>query len=290
MILRLPMRVVRFPRRPLVMGIVNVNDDSFSGDGISDVEMARRYAVSQAEAGADVIDVGVESARTNRPPVPAREEIERFGRFFEGWKGALAGAGPADAEQVWPPVLSANTWRPEVAEAVLDMGVELLNDMGGVPDLRNARACARHGAALLIMHIARAPKTEDREREWEDIMRELRRYFLAAMARVRKAGLSPDQVVLDPGIGFAKQGRHDLCILREAGTLTRFGRPVLLPVSRKAVIGETLGIGVPAERDAGTLACIAAGLRGGGSVFRVHDVSAAWQAVKAMRRLEAARK
>jgi dihydropteroate synthase len=126
----LPNRVISFPRRPLVMGIVNVNDDSFSGDGTLDFCEAIALAIRQVSAGADVIDVGAESARTNRVAIPVAEELRRFAGFLECWEEVWQELEPRDAEQVWPPILSANTWRAEAVAGVLDSGkVELLNDM-----------------------------------------------------------------------------------------------------------------------------------------------------------------
>jgi dihydropteroate synthase len=284
--LRLPMRVIEFPRRPLVMGIVNVNDDSFSGDGTLDFGTAVELAQAQVRAGADVIDVGAESARTNRAAVTVEEEIRRFCGFLDCWEDVWNGVDPRDEVQIWPPVLSANTWRPEVVEAVLRMGkVELVNDMGGLPDDRNARLCALHGAALLIMHSVGEPKIPHVSQQWDDVMGAMERFFGEKLPLVRAAGLSEDAVVLDPGIDFAKQRDDNLTVFRKLERLQRFGRPVLVPVSRKTVIGEVLGLPDPQDRDAGTIACIAAAMERGAQIFRVHDVDAAWQAVKVLHAL-----
>ena len=172
--LKLPERVIEFPRRPLVMGIVNVNDDSFSGDGTLDFESAVALARGQVAAGADMIDVGAESARTNRAAVTVAEELRRFRGFIERWEEVWQGLEPRDAVQIWPPVLSANTWRAEAAEGVLLSGnVELVNDMGALPDERNARFCAAHGAALLIMHSVGEPKIPHFSQQWADVMGEM---------------------------------------------------------------------------------------------------------------------
>ena len=281
--LRLPERVIEFPRRPLVMGIVNVNDDSFSGDGTLDFEKAVAMARAQVAAGADVIDVGAESARTNRAAVSVAEELRRFAGFFERWENVWQGLKPLDAEQIWPPVLSANTWRPEVVEGVLKAGkVELVNDMGALPDDRNARACAAHGAALLVMHSVGEPKIPHFQQQWDDVMGEMERFFEAKLALAEAAGLARDAVVLDPGIDFAKQREDNLTVYRELGRLQKFGCPVLVPVSRKTVIGEVLGLPDPLDRDAGTIACISVAMTRGGQIFRVHDVEAAWQAIKVL--------
>lgn len=281
--LRLPARMIEFPRRPLVMGIVNVNDDSFSGDGTLDFETAIALARSLVAAGADVIDVGAESARTNRQAIPVVEELRRFGGFIERWDDVWENLAPRDALQIWPPVLSANTWRAEVVERVLRMGkVELVNDMGALPDDRNARACAIHGAALLIMHSVGEPKVSHFQQQWGDVMGEMERFFEQKIALAIAAGLTAEALILDPGIDFAKQRVDNLTVYRELERLQKFGHPVLVPVSRKTLIGEVLDLPDPATRDAGTVACISAAMTRGAQIFRVHNVEAAWQAVKVL--------
>jgi dihydropteroate synthase len=281
--LRLPGRVIEFPRRPLVMGIVNVNDDSFSGDGTLDFEVAVALARGQVAAGADVIDVGAESARTNRAAVSVDEEVRRFCGFLERWESVWQDEKPRDSEQIWPPVLSANTWRPEVVEGVLKSGkVELVNDMGALPDDRNPRLCAAHGAALLIMHSVGEPKVPHFQQQWPDVMDTMERFFTEKIALATAAGLSAEALVLDPGIDFAKQREDNLRVYRELALLKKFGRPLLVPVSRKTVIGEVLDQPDPTQRDAGTVACISAAIARGGTIFRVHQVEAAWQAVKVL--------
>ncbi len=282
MIWRLPQREIRFPRRPLLMGIVNVNDDSFSGDGTLDVDEALALARSQAEAGADVIDVGAESARTNREAVAVEEEVRRLSEFLERWPGEVAGYSPRDDAQVWPPVVSANTWRPEVVEAVLPLGVELINDMGGLPDDRNASLCAESGASLLIMHTIGPPKVPQFEQRWPDVMAAIESFFEEKITVAKAVGLEEERILLDPGIDFAKQRDDNLTVYRELERLARFGRPLLVPVSRKTVIGEVLDLPLPADRDAGTMACIAAAVRRGAAMVRVHEVAAAWQGVKVL--------
>jgi dihydropteroate synthase len=267
----------------MVMGIVNVNDDSFSGDGTLDFGQAIAQARGQVEAGADVIDVGAESARTNRSAVPVAEEVRRFAGFIDRWDEVWQGVAPRDQSQIWPPILSANTWRSEVVERILPSGkVEVLNDMGGLPDDRNARLCASYGASLLVMHSVGEPKVPHFEQKWSDIMGEMERFFDEKIRLAEDAGLGGDALILDPGIDFAKQRADNLTVFRELERLQHFGRPVLVPVSRKTVIGEVLGISDPSARDAGTVACISACMVRGAQIFRVHDVHAAWQAVKTL--------
>jgi dihydropteroate synthase len=272
------------------MGIVNINDDSFCGDGTLDPLAALRQAQQMAADGADVIDAGAESARTNRAAISVDEEIQRFAAFIEAYtawsREAATQPAPWDAHQVWPPLLSLNTWRPEVVEAVLPLGGDLLNDIGALPDDRNARLCARHGAALLIMHSIGLPKEKHTHVGYPDIMAELDRFFTDKLAMCASAGLPVEATVLDPGIDFAKQRDDNLTIYRDLRRLEKFGRPVLLPVSRKTVIGDVLDLPDPLHRDAGTLACIARGMSTGAHFFRVHNVRAAAEAVKVLWALE----
>ncbi len=279
--MQLPDREIHFPRRPLLMGIVNVNDDSFSGDGTLDFTSAIRQARAQLLSGADIIDVGAESARTNRAAISVDEELRRFAGFIERWEEAWQGLAPLDELQVWPPILSANTWRPEVVEKLLCLGkVEILNDMGALPDDKNARSCALHDTALLIMHSVGEPKVPHFSQHWPDVMVELHNFFEMKINIALAAGMPLDGLILDPGIDFAKQREDNLTIYRELEKLQVFGRPILVPVSRKTVIGEVLNLPIATERDAGTVACISASMRRGAHIFRIHDVAAAWQAVK----------
>ena len=288
MLLRLPHREIQFPRRPLLMGIVNVNDDSFSGDGTLDADEALAQAVAQVAAGADIVDLGAESARTNRASIPVEEECARLRRVLTRWDEVTASTGPRDDGQVWPPVLSVNTWRSEVVAEALGLGAELINDMGGLPDGSNARLVAEQGAALLVMHTAGPPKVERVDQQWDDVMGELERFFGDKLVLAQSGGLLPDQLVIDPGIDFAKQREDNLLLMRELDRLQQFARPVLLPISRKTVIGEVLEIEDPVARDAGTIGLVAAGMAGGAQIFRVHNVDAVWQAVKVLTAVEAA--
>lgn len=254
-----------FPRAPLVMGIVNLGADSFSGDGLPDIDAALARARQLVAEGADIVDIGAESARTNRGPLPAVEEAAQLIRFIEGWDENVP--------------LAINTWRPEVAEATLAVGGDILNDIGGLPDDRNARICAATGAALLIMHTVGTPKVAHTHVGYTDIMRSLEDFFAEKIGAAERAGVPRDAIILDPGIDFAKQRADNLRIYRELDRLHRFGRPILLPVSRKTVIGDVLGL-PPADRDPGTVACISAGFLRGAHIFRVHNVRAAVQSLQ----------
>jgi dihydropteroate synthase len=277
MILRARDRVLAFPRPPLVMGIVNLCPDSFSGDGLADPHAALAQAREFMALGAEIIDIGAESARTNRAAISESEEIGRLRDFLELWR-----------EIESPPLLSINTWRPAVARAVLTHGGDLLNDIGGLPDEQNARICAETGAALLIMHTEGEPKVPHTHVQHREIMETLRCYFERKLALAEAAGLPRERTILDPGIDFAKQAPDNLRIYRHFGELHQFGRPILLPISRKTVIGEVLGLSEPRDRDPGTVACLVQGYLQGARLFRVHNVRAAVQSLAILRAVSAA--
>jgi dihydropteroate synthase len=264
-------RELLFPRRPLVMGIVNLCSNSFCGDGITDPVQAVQRAHALIAEGAEIIDIGAESARTDDTPVSEEEEIARLCAFITLWRGEA--------------LLSINTWRPAVARAVLARGGDLLNDISGLPTAENARICAEAGAALLIMHTVGAPKVPHTHVTYEDVLGTLQRFFEEKIALATSAGLPRAAIVLDPGLDFAKQCPDNLRILREAARLHAFHRPILLPVSRKTFIGEVLEIADPAQRDAGTVACIVQGMLTGAQIFRVHNVRAAVQTVRTLSEL-----
>jgi dihydropteroate synthase len=260
-----------FPRPALVMGIVNLVADSFSGDGITEINAALARAREFVAQGADIVDIGAESARTNREVLPAVEEAAQLIRFIERWDANVP--------------LSINTWRPEVARIALAAGADMLNDIGGLPTDENARICAGTGAALLIMHTVGTPKIPHTHVSYTDIMRSLDEFFAEKIALAESAGVPRDGIILDPGIDFAKQRADNLRIYRGLGRLHRFERPILLPVSRKTIIGDVLGL-APAERDAGTVACITAGFLRGAQIFRVHNVRAAVQSLRMLEAVE----
>ncbi len=293
-------RTIELSRRPLVMGIVNLSIDSFSGDGLADVDAALEKARGLVADGADIIDIGAESARTNRKVISEEEEAAQLVSFFERWRtefgvrssefGGEPGSGRSPISDLpspsTSPLLSINTWRPEVVRAVLPRGGDILNDIGGLPTDENARICAETGAALLIMHSVGEPKVPHTHMGYDDIMARLDEFFAEKIALAERAGVSREAIILDPGIDFAKQRADNLRIYRELDRLAKFERPILLPVSRKTVIGEVLGLPNPAERDAGTVACIVQGRLRGANIFRVHNVRAAVQAVRVIEAVE----
>lgn len=280
MILKLPGRNLKFPRRPLLMGIVNINDDSFSGDGTLDPAEALEMARDHIREGADVIDIGAESARTNREVISVEEEVRRLRSFLKHWPEVRDETKGADDEQLSPVLLSINTWRPEVVEQILGPDIDLLNDMSALPDDRNARLCAQHGVALLIMHSVGQPKIAHTHLRWDDLMGSMVDFFTGKIKIATDAGLTKEQIVLDPGLDFAKQKEDNLLVLRELEKIIALGCPVLLPISRKTVIGDVLNLPDPLDRDPGTLALLTHGMMKGAHLFRIHNVRACWEALR----------
>ncbi|MEO0416161.1 MAG: dihydropteroate synthase [Verrucomicrobiota bacterium] len=258
------------------MGIVNINDDSFSGDGTLDIEVALDQSSQMVEQGADIIDVGAESARTNRDAINIQAEIDRLLPYIAAFPDRVQTSTPRFPGQLHPPLLSINSWRPEVIQAVLETGrIDIVNDIGGLPDATNAELCVEYNSTLLIMHTVGLPKVAHTHVGYGDVWSAVEQFFDEKIAMAKAAGLRDDQIILDPGIDFAKQRDDNLAIYQHAERLKNYGLPVLLPISRKTVIGDVLDLPEPQDRDAGTLACLARGISAGLDIYRVHDVKAA---------------
>lgn len=247
---------------PLVVGIVNATPDSFSDSGERTPAAWVRNALACYEAGAAIVEVGGESNVSNRPPVPAAVEIERV----EPVVAALAGAGA---------VVTIDTHRVETARAALAAGAAIVNDISGLRDPAMIEACAEAAAGVVLMHTETPPKTPrwDEGLYAEGIGERLDAFFEERLAALAAAGIARDRVVLDPGPDFAKTPSQTVAALRDLGRFTRFGCPLMVAVSRKDFVGALTGRR-PREREAGTFAALAAGLRRGGTLLRVHDVPA----------------
>jgi dihydropteroate synthase len=265
------------------MGIVNINTDSFSGDGDLNID---RTLEGMIEKGADIIDAGGESARTNREAISEQEEIDRVAPMIDRFSEAFDGLSGRDEASIFPPLLSINTWRPAVAKTLLSHGGHILNDMGGLPDDRNARICAATGAACVIMHTVGLPKVPHTHIQYPDVLRAVHEFFEEKCQIALNAGLAAEQIILDPGFDFAKQKTDNLMLYRHFESLTNRQYSVLAPVSRKTVIGEVLNLPDPKERDPGTIACVIRAANAGAAIVRVHNVDATYQALRVMEQVE----
>ena len=249
-----------FPgQRPLVIGVLNATPDS-----VSDAEhrLTVREQLSHAEdlvrAGADIIDVGGESGRTDRPATTPEEEMRRVVPVIRGLRDRGI-------------VCSVDTWRVAVAAAAVDAGAAIINDVSGLADRGMACLAARTGAGLVIMHTRAAPKQELFP-DYEDVVEDVIGFLRDKLAAACDLGVLPDQVVLDPGPDFAKTPEQSIEILRRLDELSALQRPLLLAVSRKYFVGMITGR-APHERLGGTLAAVARGVDAGAQLVRVHDVA-----------------
>jgi dihydropteroate synthase len=259
---RLPDRTLQLGRRPLVMGIVNVTPDSFSDGGrYAGPEAAVAGALELVSQGADLLDVGGESTRPGAVPVAADEELARVLPVVE----ALAGRAGVP--------VSVDTAKAVVARECLRRGAQVINDvtaLAGDPDM--AAVVRDAGAGAILMHMQGTPATMQVAPSYGDVVEAIASFFAARLQALQGAGLEPERLVLDPGIGFGKTLAHNLELLARLGELQRLGRPVCLGVSRKGFLGKVLGRPV-GERLAGSLAVAAyAAVRGTAQVLRAHDV------------------
>jgi dihydropteroate synthase len=249
---------------PLIMGIVNASPDSFSDGGRfgtlqAQVELARELLV----CGADILDIGGESASTGLPPVTVEQEIERVVPLIEHVVGELGA------------IVSVDTYKPPVARAAIAAGATIVNDVSGLRDPELARVCAQTGAALVLMHTRAAPRQRLQDPDlYGDVVGEVYAFLAERIERALAAGVSPQQLILDPGPDFAKTPVQTIELLAGIGRLHELGRPLLMAISRKDFIGALTGR-PPGERLPGTLAALAHGLDAGARIFRVHDVAAA---------------
>ena len=259
--LRLRDRTVAIePGRPLIMGIVNAGEDSFSDAvRLDTLEGQVQHGLALAAEGADLVDVGAESGVTYTPAAPAGEEAARVIPLVE----RLVAEGVS---------VSVDTWKPEVARAALDAGAVMLNDVSGLRDPALADLAARTGAALVLMHTRAEPKQEAFP-DYEDVAADVETFLRERMALARAHGVADEQIVLDPGPDFAKTPQQTVAVLRDVERLRALGRPLLLAVSRKYFLGAITGR-PPAERLAATLAAAAWAVDAGAAILRVHDVAA----------------
>jgi dihydropteroate synthase len=255
-------RVLELGARPWLMGIVNASPDSFSDGGRhTTLDAQLGLARELVAAGADILDIGGESARTGRPPVGLQEELERVVPLIERVVAELA------------VIVSIDTYKPPVAQAAIGAGATLVNDVSGLRDPRLAEVCARTGAALVLMHTRAAPLHRVQDPDlYEDITGDVLGFLRERIALATAAGVVPEQLIIDPGPDFAKTPAQTIRLLADLERLHELGRPLLMAISRKDFIGALTGR-PPRERLAGTLAALAHGVDKGAHIFRVHDVS-----------------
>jgi dihydropteroate synthase len=253
---------------PRLMGVVNVTPDSFSDGGLYlDSASAIAHGLKLAEDGADILDVGGESTRPGAEEVPADEELARV----EPVVRALAAAGHA---------VSIDTSKSSVAEAALDAGASIVNDvtaLRGDPEIGGL--CGERGATLILMHMRGNPRTMQDEPRYEDVVGEVRAFLAERIEAAIGAGVDEERIWVDPGIGFGKALEHNLELLRRLGELRELGRPLVVGASRKSFIARIDAAPVE-QRLGGTIASSILAAAEGADVLRVHDVAETAQAAR----------
>jgi dihydropteroate synthase len=246
------------------MGVVNASPDSFSDGGRRlTLDSQTQLAEELLRAGADILDIGGESATTGRPAVSVEEELQRVVPLIERVAGGLGA------------IVSVDTYKAPVARAAIAAGASIVNDVSGLRDPTLADVCAQTGAALVVMHTRAAPRERLHDADlYDDITAEVLDFLRRRIAVALAAGVAADQLIVDPGPDFAKTPAQTIRLLREVDRLHELGRPLLMAISRKDFVGALTGR-PPRERLAGTLAALAHGVDAGAHVFRVHDVAAA---------------
>ncbi len=274
--LRVGERTLHWGQRTYIMGILNITPDSFSGDGLAAqpdpvaaaLEQARRFLAD----GADILDIGGESTRPGAQPVDAEEEMRRVLPVVRAIASELPDA-----------LISVDTYKSTVAEAALQAGAHLVNDVWGLrADPELAMVVARHRAPVILMHNRSTPKNaEVRERlggryvgvDYENLLEDVKAELLESVALAHQAGIPDEHIILDPGIGFGKTVEQNLELIRRLDEIRALGYPLLLGPSRKSFIGYTLDL-PPDQRLEGTAAAVAVGIVKGADIVRVHDVRA----------------
>ena len=264
--------------RTLVMGIVNVTPDSFADGGESlDPGRAADRALALEAAGADLLDIGGESTRPGAEPVPVREEMRRVLPVLD----RLAGRAAVP--------LSVDTYKEEVAQAALAHGAAMINDISGLaagPALATVAAAA--GAPLLLMHNRGGSRDMYRQAAYQDVGAEVVAELGAVVDRALAAGVPREQIVIDPGLGFAKRADATLAVLADLPSLRSLDRPILVGPSRKSFLSAALGPRPPGDREWGTAAAVAAAVWLGAHIVRVHRVDAQVDVVRVADALRAA--
>jgi dihydropteroate synthase len=251
-----------------IMGIVNVTPDSFSDGGLFlEPERAIRHARELLAGGADLLDIGGESTRPGARAVTAEEELARVAPVIAGMRGNGA-------------PISIDTSKLAVAEAALEAGAEIVNDVTALraePEL--AGLCAQRDCGLVLMHMRGTPRTMQENPTYDDVVDDVKAFLAERIEFATAAGVAEERIWIDPGIGFGKTVDHNLELLRRLREVRGLGRPIVIGTSRKSFLGKLTGREVD-ERLGGTIASNVLALRAGADVFRVHDVAEVDQALR----------
>lgn len=256
-------------KKTLIMGILNITPDSFSDGGqFNNQDDAVKEALKMENQGADIIDIGGESTRPGAEPVTLDEELNRVLPVIKGIR---------EKSQI---PISIDTYKAEVADRALSAGADIVNDISGLRfDKNMAETVAEHKVPVILMHIKGEPRNMQDNPEYENIFDEILEYFDKSINIALEAGISREQIILDPGFGFGKKWEDNYRLLKHLKEFKSPGYPLLIGTSRKSFIGNILDLPVD-QRLEGTLATITAGIMNGADIIRVHDVKEAVRVIK----------
>lgn len=255
-------------RRIVVMGVVNTTPDSFSDGGLYfDADQAVAHALQLVADGADILDIGGESTRPGANPVEVEEEIRRVVPVIER----------LSAKTDVP--ISVDTRKEPVARAAIEAGASTVNDVSGLTfDSGLAKTVGEYDAGLIVMHMRGDPTSMQLDTEYDDLLGDIKRFLKSAVAKAEAAGVDPDKIMIDPGIGFGKDQAGNLEIINSVECFAKLGKPVLIGASRKSFIGRITG-NDPTQRLYGSIAAAVTAVIHGAAAVRVHDVKETRQAV-----------
>jgi dihydropteroate synthase len=267
----LPRTVLDANSHTLLMGAINTTPDSFSDGGKHlDPDTAIAAGLEMLRAGADIVDVGGESTRPGSNPIDEQVEIDRTIPVIRG----IMSSNPEA-------VISIDTRRSRVAGAALEAGAQIINDVSGFrDDWGMVDLALESGAAVIVMHMLGTPATMQKDISYQSFPQDIYDFFEERIGTLEAAGISPEKIVVDPGIGFGKSFDQNLILINRLEVFKPLGKHILVGASRKAFLGAILDEPVPAERDLGTVVVSTAAILRGASMIRVHDVPSAVQAVK----------
>jgi dihydropteroate synthase len=249
---------------PSIMGILNVTPDSFSDGGqYNNLETAVNHGKQMIDEGADIIDIGGESTRPGSARISVEEQIERVVHIIK----AISETKPEHVE------ISIDTTRSKVAEAALDAGASIINDVsGGNDDPEIINLCADKNCPYIIMHMLGSPETMQNNPVYNDVVSDIKRFLETRIEECIKVGVDKKNIVIDPGIGFGKTREHNLVLLKNLKAFVDTGYAVLLGTSRKRFMGTICTVDTPNDLIGATTATTALGVQAGVKIFRVHDV------------------
>ena len=254
---------------PLVMGVLNVTPDSFSDGGQwVDQEAAVARALEMLRNGADVIDIGGESTRPGAEPVAAKEELRRILPVIKALREQSAAR------------ISIDTFKPEVAQAAVEAGADIWNDVNALRSRGAVETAAELGVPVILMHMSGTPRTMQRDPQYEDVVSDVCDFLTERADIAMAAGVPVDSIWLDPGIGFGKSLDHNLALMHDLSKIIGLGYPVLFGASRKRFIAAIDEGAAEMERLGGSLAAAMAAAKAGAAMVRVHDVRMTVQALK----------